>query len=63
MAPHQKRVIYERQELDEKLQKLGSFLFGDIFNSLHEDERTRLLKQNAYMTMYRDILDARIAAF
>jgi hypothetical protein len=63
MQPHQERVVTERAELADKTEKLGTFLFGNIFNSLVPEERTRLLKQYAFMKAYLEILTERIAAF
>ena len=63
MQPHQERVVIERAELYEKTVKLGTFLFGSVFNSLNLEEQTRLLKQYAFMKLYLEVLDQRIAAF
>lgn len=63
MAPYQERVIAEKAELDEKLQKLVAFSETEIFNGLPEDERERLHQQAEYMQLYSDVLGKRIAAF
>lgn len=63
MQPHQERVVIERDELAEKVQKLGVFLDGDIFKSLDPKEQGRLFTQQAYMTLYLEVLGQRIAAF
>ena len=34
LAPHQQRVVDEKQELDEKREKLGAFKNTDLFASL-----------------------------
>lgn len=61
--PHQERVIEERAQLVDKVDKLDAFLFGKTFNSLAEVEQLRLLKQLAYMKMYLNVLGERIAEF
>lgn len=63
MLEHQKRVLGERAELFDKTEKLNRFLFGIVFNSLGAEEQTRLVKQHAYMKLYLEMLDERIAAF
>lgn len=63
MAPHQERVIAERDELSEKLDKLRTFLTSMIFTSLPRDEQRRLTRQTLIMSDYLDVLDERIAAF
>ena len=63
MPPYQQRVITERSELLDKTEKLGVFLSGTIFNSVALDEQSRLIKQYAFMKLYLEILDERIAAW
>lgn len=66
MQPHQERVVAEKQELDDKLAKLKTFVFtGDreIFKSLDPRERDRLENQYTAMEKYSKILGERIAAF
>lgn len=63
VPPHQERVINERTELADKVEKLGRFLFGSLFDSLHSDEQKRLVKQYAYMKLYLEVIDERVAAF
>ncbi|MPS99508.1 MAG: hypothetical protein E2581_13545 [Pseudomonas sp.] len=63
LAPHQQRVVDEKQELDEKREKLGAFKNTDLFASLPWQEQERLNTQAHVMTMYSAILGARIAAF
>lgn len=63
-APHQQRVIDERRDLTEKLDKLILFFDTPIFrNDIAEGERVRLREQRMFMTKYRDILTERINAF
>ena len=63
MLEHQKRVLGERAELADRAEKLDRFLFGMVFNALGAEEQTRLVKQYAYMKLYLEMLDERIAAF
>ena len=64
MQPHQERVVNEKKELDEKLDKLKAFIeTSSVFKSLPDDERRRLELQFDVMTEYSSILSQRIAAF
>jgi hypothetical protein len=63
--PHQQRVITEKQELDEKLIKLTTFINSNNFTTIVQDEaeRNRLIKQESIMQEYSDVLAERIEAF
>lgn len=65
LPPHQQRVLDEKRELDEKLQKLTAFISSDKFVTIvpDEDERGRLVCQEETMKVYSAILAERIAAF
>jgi glycerol-3-phosphate O-acyltransferase len=63
MAPHQQRVVTEREELVHKLDKLTEFLKGDLFRSLSTDEQERLQRQHRIMTEYSSVLAERINHF
>lgn len=63
MQPHQQRVIDEKAELDEKLEKLKSFFTTDIFAGLDTDEMERLQRQADHMEAYSGVLGERIEAF
>ena len=63
MAPHQERVVAEKQDLDEKLSKLRQFISGLTFVGIETDEQVRLIRQEACMTDYSNVLGERIAAF
>lgn len=63
MKPHQQRVIDEKTDLDEKLEKLNSFSQSDIFALLPEDEKERLARQSKIMDRYSVVLGERISAF
>lgn len=61
--PHQQRVIEEKQELDNKREKLGEFKNTALFVSLPWQEQERLNTQAHLMTMYSAILGERIQHF
>ena len=66
MKPHEQRVIEEKKELDEKIQKLTSFCNsgkGFVFESLQEKERFLLHAQLIHMNLYSNILEQRIKLF
>jgi len=63
MQPHQERVIVERDELKNRLDKLNAFLNGDVFKALPEIEQSDLLRQEAAMSKYFDALNSRISRF
>ena len=63
MLPHQERVVTERAELSEKINKLLTFLTTDTFKSLPEREQYLLNRQVSHMGFYLDTLDERIALF
>lgn len=62
-APHQQRVVDEKSELDEKLQKLSDFRKGSFCATLPTDEKDRLSHQQQTMETYSQILSDRIAHF
>lgn len=63
MLPHQERVVLEKKELDEKIQKLGKFIESGDYDFLDREEKSRLLEQHGVMGRYSDILALRIEAF
>ena len=63
MQPHQKRVVDEKAELDDKMAKLKAFGLTPIFNGLPTEEKQRLTEQEMHMGRYSDVLARRIAAF
>lgn len=63
MEEFQQRVVQEKAELDEKLERLCLFCYGRTFESLPLMERERLNQQRHLMVSYSAILGARIAAF
>lgn len=61
MQPHRQRVIDERQQLRERLDKLENFLAGDLFKSLEHEEGVLLWAQRGAMAQYLAVLDRRVA--
>lgn len=62
-APHQQRVIEERNELVTRLDKLKSFLGTDTCLNMPFDDRCMLVQQAMVMGQYAQILSARIERF
>jgi hypothetical protein len=63
MQPHEKRVVTEKQELDEKLAKLKEFCFdpgSPTFSALPPQDRDLLEDQYTVMEKYSTILGERI---
>lgn len=63
MEPHQQRVVDEKEQLSEKLEKLEVFTGGSIYAGLPAAEQTRLSRQLLIMQLYEQVLSERIAAF
>ena len=61
--PFQERVIEEKDELADKIQKLAAFIAGHVFPMLSDDEQARLFEQYDVMQTYLNILKVRIAHF
>ena len=64
MQPHEERVIIEKKELDEKIDKLKAFIMENpVFKRLSIEEQKRLNQQYDIMIQYSKILNERINAF
>ena len=64
LAPHQQRVVDEKRELDEKIEKLRAFITkSDVFQSLRSAEARLLVQQYGHMQSYSDVLTDRISLF
>jgi hypothetical protein len=62
--PHRKRVVVEKAELDEKRDKLTSFILNSPhYRGLEPVEQSRLNRQLEAMSLYSGVLGERIAAF
>jgi len=62
-APHQQRVVDEKAELDDRLDKLCLFSNGRTFAGLPIVEQERMNTQRHLMCALSAVLGARIAAF
>lgn len=62
-APHQLRVIQEKEELSEKILKLEAFANSKEFRNLDTVEQGLLTTQAYYMRQYEHILKERIEWF
>ena len=60
MEDFKKRLIVEREELDDKLAKLEAFIGSPRFENLDERNRELLVSQCGAMRQYSDILAERI---
>lgn len=58
--PHFERIVDERFMLNTKILNLETFINGDSFKKILEEERELLLKQFNSMKEYLEILDERI---
>jgi hypothetical protein len=63
MEPYQQRVLSEKDELDDKIQELATFMQGDTFSSLDIEERDDMDLQLDVMKLYSRILVSRITRF
>lgn len=63
LQPHQQRVVDEKRELDERLEKLNAFFRTPTFHGLDGVEQGRLGRQAGIMMQYSAVLAERIAAF
>lgn len=63
LQPFQERVVTEKKELDEKIEKLLAFTKTEAFASLPNSEQSLLGRQSEAMVQYSVVLGARITAF
>ena len=57
------RVLDEKTELSDKLDRLESFEGSAIYSSLPPAEQSRLTRQLLIMRLYEQVLSERISAF
>jgi hypothetical protein len=62
LEPHQQRVVEEKRELDEKIEKLTAFLIGAAV-VVPSAEVERLFRQLGIMLLYSRVLGDRIVHF
>jgi hypothetical protein len=63
LKPHEHRVVTERDELTEKLEKLEIFIKTSLFESLSIKDRNLLIEQGKLMDQYLSVLNERIGRF
>lgn len=63
MEAYQQRVVDERRELDEKIERLAGFIASTAFDFVDHEQRQLLLRQIEAMGVYSEILRKRIALF
>lgn len=63
MQPHQQRVVQEKAELDEKIEKLEAFIQSEKFKVVDSEDSFLLNQQLAYMLAYSNTLQMRIERF
>ncbi len=63
MKPHEQRVIDEKTELDEKIQKLVAFFQTELFDGLSSYDQALMQMQANAMLTYAGILTLRISQF
>lgn len=62
--PHEQRVIQERNDLNEKIQKLDDFIErNDLFKELPSRDQELMTSQYNVMLQYVRILNERIGRF
>ena len=63
LPPHQQRVIAEREQLADRIQKLEAFLHTALFAGLPDDEKQLLKMQADAMVLYLGIINTRTSKF
>ena len=63
MEGYQDRVVVEKDELDERIEKLTNFIQSVKFQSIPEEEQELLTRQLEVMREYSSILEERIEGF
>lgn len=63
MIDFQERVVTEKSDLDEKINKLSKFVTTSVYDGLEVGERVRLSKQLEVMHAYSNLLNERINSF
>lgn len=63
LAPHEQRVVQEREELQGRLERLSTFMTGPVFKSLPQLDQDLLHRQNWLMIELVFVLAERIERF
>lgn len=62
LEPHEEQIITEQKELEEKIDKLITFM-NENYKSLNDEDKKLLTHQLDYMISYNTILKLRIQNF
>ena len=63
MQQHELRVVEEKTQLDERLEKLVKFTCSEMFTSLGDTEQDLMILQQNLMMQLSHVLGCRIKAF
>lgn len=61
--PHENRMLVERGELADRLEKLTAFIDSEAWPKLPEGDRDLMIEQRNHMTAYLGALQRRVARF
>ena len=60
MEAYQQRVVEEKIDLDKRRDSLELFIGSGVFNALPKEERDLLMEQRSVMSLYSQVMWARI---
>ncbi len=60
IQPHQQRVVDEKAQLDERIKKLQTFIWGEKFDKLDRVEQDLMRQQLDAMHNYSTVLNNRL---
>lgn len=63
MLPHQERVVEELSQLNDNIEKLSTFMHGDIYPSMPATDQGLLMVQIRAMKLYSETLAERVSRF
>jgi hypothetical protein len=61
LSDFKSRLMIEHGELNDRVIKLRTFLWGELFNGLETGDKGLLIKQLAFMEAYELVLATRIS--
>lgn len=61
--PYQLRILVEKMDLDDKIERLNTFIETPQFSKLHIAEQSAMGAQSTHMQVYSNILGERIDRF
>lgn len=63
LQPYQLRVVAEKAQLDDRLEKLTAFIARPSFHDLTGHQQSLMVRQRRVMEEYQEVLEDRIATF